>query len=356
MAVIENKVFKLLPICHDRCCSNLIKALIVLLLIYPVHEYYYFQLEFTNWDLLLFSGIATFILGLHLARGMPVRFRECITRLENRQVFEFGNMSLEDLFEEINKKGDFWARIIGLIAALGIALAFIDVFLKDYYWPRIFLGIAEAFGAYIAGNYLGRMASYGQLGGMLKSYDITIKVDPSHIDGVGGLKPVGDFYFYQAMVVAIPAIYLGVWWFLFPLWPRDYSYWEESYLGLMAIAFSIEILAFLLPLWSFHVIMLEKKYDWQCKADDICNEISELQNALDTNVTEDEKKNKLAQIEEKTQRYWAIENMVTWPADIRTRHRFRFNNILLLIPLVGDIVKRHVELSKLVDLMRKLSG
>ncbi len=55
-------------------------------------------------------------------------------------------------------------------------------------------------------------------------------IDPLHVDGVCGLKLVGEFYFYQAMITALPAVFRAVWWFIFPIWPRDYRRWEELYL------------------------------------------------------------------------------------------------------------------------------
>jgi hypothetical protein len=66
------------------------------------------------------------------------------------------------------------------------------------------LVVLESVGAYVAGYHLGRMAGFGRLGPFLRARDCMPKVRPGHLDGMGGLKPVGDFYFFQAMVVAIP--------------------------------------------------------------------------------------------------------------------------------------------------------
>jgi hypothetical protein len=41
------------------------------------------------------------------------------------------------------------------------------------------------------------MASYGRLGHWLKKQEILVQVKPGYPDGVVGLKPVGDFYFFQ---------------------------------------------------------------------------------------------------------------------------------------------------------------
>lgn len=61
------------------------------------------------------------------------------------------------------------------------------------------------------------------------------------------------------MVTAIPAMFLAAWWFLFPVWPRNYSLWQDAYLALLGFAMMMEILAFLVPLWEFHRIMAAAK-------------------------------------------------------------------------------------------------
>jgi hypothetical protein len=180
-------------------------------------------------------------------------------------------------------------------------------------------------------------------------------VQPSHVDGVAGLKPVGDFYFYQAMVAAIPAIFLAAWWFLFPIWPRDYSHWEESYLVLLSAAMMAEILAFLIPIWGFHRIMVSAKEKFLKDADRLSVEISELRRGKESDQHANSKKLLSEQIESKTQRYWAIENMPTWPVDIKTKRRFKLNNLLLFIPLLGDIAKRSIDWKHVLELLNKLA-
>ncbi len=351
----KDRLLKWLPLCDYRCRAWFVKVLWLFLLLYPFHQYYNFRFQYTQWDLLLFTGVLTLILGLRLVARMPDRFRDAITRLEHRQVLEFGAMSREQLFEEIRNKGDLWARVTGLLVALAIGAAFLYALSINFAWQRSLLGFAEMIAGYVVGNYLGRMASYGQLGWHLKKRGLGIRLDPFHVDGVGGLKPVGDYYFYQAMVVAIPAIFLAVWWFLFPIWPRDYAHWENAYLGLMGLAFALEITAFILPLWSFHEIMVKQKEQWQEVADTLGNEIADLQRQLDSGAPEDAKKIALSRIKEKTERYWAIENMVTWPVDVRTRHQFRFNNILIFIPLMGDIVKRNINWDRIYEILKNLA-
>lgn len=59
-------------------------------------------------------------------------------------------------------------------------------------------------------------------------------------------------------------------------------------------------------------------------------------------------------IKDKIQYYWAIENMPTWPVDMKTSRRFRLNNVLLFIPLLGDIAKRKLEWSQVLELLKKI--
>ena len=65
--------------------------------------------------------------------------------------------------------------------------------------------------------------------------------------------------------------------------------------------------------------------------------------------------NQISQIKEKTERYWAIENMVTWPVDIGTRQQFRFNNILLFMPIIGDVAKRNFNWEKIYGVLKNLT-
>ena len=212
MPDIIHRLINRLPVCNTGCRKIFIKLLFVFLAVYPFYQYYLFQFNFAQWDLLLFTGVGTLIVGLRIIARMPERFRDVIMRLERRQALVLGSMSCEDLFDEVRKQGDLWARLIGLLAALALGVAFADALSKSFTWPRLLLGFGEMIAGYIAGNYLGRIASYGHFGGLLKKHGLTVKVEPSHVDGVGGLKPVGDYYFYQAMVVGIPAIFLAVWW------------------------------------------------------------------------------------------------------------------------------------------------
>jgi hypothetical protein len=56
-----------------------------------------------------------------------------------------------------------------------------------------------------------------------------------------------------------------------------YQDWRRPYLGLLVIALAFEILAFLVPLWSFHREMQKQKIDFLKNADKLSRKIAEIQ-------------------------------------------------------------------------------
>lgn len=330
-------IIRLLPLCGHRCQRYSLTLLSFFLVVYCFWEFLRFGPDPADWDVLLISGVAAFIVGLLLVQSIPSKLEKSLDRLVNRGAFEITAKKLDIFKRLLDTRVNIWARSVGLIAALAMLLAFLVAFSGRFSVERIFLTIAEVAGAYIAGLWLGRMACYGQLGWLVKRESIQMHIVPGHVDGTGGLKPVGDFYFFQAMVVAIPAIFLAVWWLLIPLWPR-YEHWREPYMGLLAVAITIEVLAFLVPIWSFHRVMQEQKKEHLKKADTLSRKINEIQAKLAQEHTADEQKALREQLSDMTQQYWAIEKMPTWPVDLKTRRRFGLNNFVLLLPLISNWV------------------
>lgn len=345
-----------LPLCQNTCQHYTVYTFWTVLMLLPILQYYENGVNFLQWDLLLITGMLTFILGLRMIAGIKDRFEYTLSRLLTRKIFIIEAGDKNQLLQHIEENAQNWARIGGLLAALAMIVAFSAALLNNYLWQRALLGVAETLGAYIAGNMLGRMASYGQLAWVLEKESIVIKAKPLHVDGVAGFKPIGDFFFYQAMITAIPAVFLATWWFLFPLWPRDYSHWEQAYLALLIIAILIEILAFIIPVWSFHRIMLREKERWLEKADGLSNDISELQFLSESDLPSETKNSSPEKIEALKKHYWLIENMTTWPVDINTKKRFRFNNLLLFIPLFGDIAKRSLDWKHIMAIVKQFGA
>lgn len=63
----------------------------------------------------------------------------------------------------------------------------------------------------VVGAYFGRLATYGSLASQIAKDRIVVRVHPGHFDGANGLRPIGNFYLFQAMLTAIPLLWLAGW-------------------------------------------------------------------------------------------------------------------------------------------------
>jgi hypothetical protein len=175
------------------------------------------------------------------------------------------------------------------------------------------------------------------LGFLIGEANIRLRVIPGHPDAVAGLKPVGNFYFRQAMVVGIPAIFLAVWLVLIPLpYFQSYAGWQKSYRGLLVLAIIFEALSFMVPLWWFHGEMSKQKRILLKEADELSAEIAQIQRNLVEAQSIDEMKAFKEKLEEKTARYLVIEQLPVWPIDLKTKRLFSISNIALVVPLVSE--------------------
>jgi hypothetical protein len=176
----------------------LIWLLCFLLLIVCLLQVYLHRLNLRAWDSLLLSGVATFMLGIYLWLDIPQNLEKMLDRLLHRGALDISKEKLRALEETLHAKADQWADYASALVALATLLAF--VIANNFTLPSDEVGLTtlEVIGGYIAGSYLGRMACYGGLGWLLQQQRISLKVQPGHLDGVAGLKPIGDFYFKQA--------------------------------------------------------------------------------------------------------------------------------------------------------------
>jgi hypothetical protein len=220
------------------------------------------------------------------------------------------------------------------------------------------LAIVEAIAAYGAGWHLGRMASYGTMGFLIKEQGLSVEVMPGHPDEVGGFKPLGDFYFSQAVLAGFPALFLAVWLILMQYWPvahnRYAQTWMRPYLGLLPIGIAFEILAFFVPIWFFHREMERGKAAQLHEADKLAKDIvrieAELASAQDSRQYDLLKE----QLSFLTRRYDDIEHMPTWPVHTRTLRLFLRNNALLALPLLSNFAKENSLWQKIVNALQEI--
>ena len=312
------------------------------------------ELLLFEWDLFI-SGFLTLLVGVWLSAGITGKFEDTLTRLLDRGVFQVTEEELLELRIDIGDRARVWARRSSVLVALAILFAFlvaggivywvnkVNLTILDVF-AHIPLVILEVLGGYIAGNYLGKMALYGTFGWVLRNKGIPFIVQPGHLDGVAGLKPLGDYYFFQALITALPATFLAAW-LLIMLFRLDetYSAWQKPYMGLLILAIAFEIFAFLAPMWYFHQEMQKQKMTLVKDADIMSKNITKLKTQLiDTqNATQyDLIKDQIAQM---TRHYLDIESMPVWPIDTNMRRRFTLGNLALFSPLLGNLVERIIQ-------------
>ena len=301
-----------------------------------------------DWDYLFVSGCLTTLGGLWLARGQPERFSSMFDRLANRDALE-SNPSLTSqdvatMRDELRERAERWSKRSGIVLGVGMAVAWVAANMT-YEDVRPFLEVMGPLvgltGGYLVGRELGRMLSYGMLGPFLARRRVTFRATPGHVDGAAGLKPVGDYYLSQALLLALPAVFLLFWslMFLLPDWANRYDAWRETYLALLAVAIALEIAAFVAPMWHAHMAMKQAKHDALITADTtLARDIAEVRAQLERELSADDRSNAQDRLDRLTTRYGAIETMPTWPIDRALRRRVTLGNAGLILGLVAQVV------------------
>ena len=297
-----------------------------LVLIFCYMEYRRAGWVMRGWDWMFISGLIAFIIALYFVRTIPTRMTQTLNRLVNRGAFVLDPQTLDSFKSRMNARARFFASIFAIFVGLAILIAFILAY-RGQILQKLPETILETSLGLVAGYYIGQMIAYGTMGQLAKSENVPIFTQPGHIDRAAGLKPIGEFYFFQAMLVAIPSIFLAVWWFIIPIFTPWYSHWRNPYLGLLIIALAFEILSFIIPMLVFHLLMRDQKIEHLVKADELSNNILLLEEKILAAKDAQLIKEFQQQLDFQRGRYWEIEQMPTWPVDATTRRRFTVNNI-----------------------------
>jgi hypothetical protein len=307
--------------------------------------------QFAKWDWLFLSAFATIIAGCWIARIQRRRFRQMVSRLVSRGVLvrtlpsgKRQPLSDEDGKRLLSTSAARSARF-GHVAGIGTSAAalvwlYLQGMLANWSWlegsrawralvvAAAWILIASA--GYFVGRAIGELASYGLVRSPFLRGNVNVEVRPGHIDGAAGLKPIGWFYFTQALVAAIPAVFLAVWVALLYFvdifenryGPGNYANWRAIYIALIPIALSLQVLVFLRPLWSTHLEMREQRDTLLRDADRKAEQVRDLRSTLDRELDTDTRARRREQIADLERNYLMLEGMPTWPIDPALWRRF----------------------------------
>lgn len=287
------------------------------------------------WDWMLISGTITLLCGLALARSFRPTFDQTINRLRHSgTIRESEPLRLAGWFSD---RLDSWSHSWGLIIAATMGLAFLGAYgpsaILHYRWVAVFTVLSMAAG-YIVGRYVGQALLFARLHSACRQVGVELLLQPGHLDGAAGWRPVGQLYFRQALLLALPAAHLGLWWFLIPAFDQ-YRDWRTPYVGLLAFVLLWEGAAFIVPMWAFHKEMSEKKRGLLMEADEVGHEVAQLKAKLAAEKDAAERKLLKERLDILTDRYETLERLPTWPLDAPTRRRFSVNNAVLALPLLA---------------------
>ena len=315
----------------------------------------------TSWDWVWISGMMAVALGLPPAFRLLGFAGHAIDRLADRGVL---TGPAEALDQRTRRQAELLGRLCGPVFGLAVLAAFLTRVVGP---PPTGSGVADV-GNHVAEVILGCVAAFfvgratgsglaiAMLGRRIDAGPWALQVRPGHVDGAAGLKPVGDLFFRQAMIIAIPAV-----WLIIVLGFKTVAVvgadglsalqqvvgtgrgWGPWYFVLLLAAVALEVAAFIVPMVSFHRVMVGQKHELERTADQRSIPLHALEETLPTISDEAARRSAEDQISRMREHSVRIEQMPTWPIDASLRRRFTIRNALLLIPVVANAVGLTVE-------------
>ena len=322
------------------------------LIAYCAHQAVLFQSDFVAWDWRVISAFALLLIGIRVAARIDDLLSHALRRLCALGVITCSRDEFERLNRTLALRRRKWAPVWGLTIGLAIGLAFAagwDWNLIDNPW-RLALLAVEAPIFYVAGYYIGWMVVQGGLARVLRTLGISYSVQPGHPDGAAGLRPLGDFFFRQAMLAGLPAAYVAFWLALLPYILVHPDFVTYSYppsmvvfgkpilleLILLPIFLFIAAAAFVWPMWAFHRVMVSQKRVLVPQADEIARRISGIQAELRRSTNSAPVKELKDRLAVDLKRFEELEGLPTWPVRKQIGRWFALQNLTLVVfPIIS---------------------
>ena len=294
-----------------------------------------------HWDWLYLSGVALFLVGAEMADQTGERLNSALRGLADGGVLPISDGRMRPMKVALQDTASRYQYIAGISVGLSVLVGWLFYTAGQLSYTLIHNPAAivfESLAGVIAGRRLGRMVAYSSVWTRLEQESVAFVLLPGHPDDALGLKPVGQFFFWQSIVAGLPALYLAIWWFLIPILPPSYLQWRPVFLGLLALAIVFEMLVFLLPMRSIHQMLVLRRQGWRSEADGLIPRIGRIQAALLAATSGHDDLSK--QLDVVLNWYRTLRRTPAWPVDPSLRRWFSFNNLALLAPflsyLAGD--------------------
>ena len=193
-------------------------------------NFHAYRFAWACWDYMLISANCSFIAAMVLVLSLTRRFDASLRQLRLNNALVMSDDDVVDLKDRTRQRARTIELLSGLLIGTMVLGSFIFVFgefiatiwttwrmnqLPSGGWALAEFGlfvVISVVSAGIAGLFFGRLTRYGMLASVLSDDHERLRVIPGHFDGACGLKPIGDFYLFQAILLAIPILWLGAWW------------------------------------------------------------------------------------------------------------------------------------------------
>lgn len=208
------------------------------------------------------------------------------------------------------------------------------------YWFYLASAALQLVLAFVLGLLLWRMAAAAhkvyQMGNI---FDLKLQV--THPDNCGGLRPLGDLCLTNALILTTPAIFLAAWLTVIPAYgpfANHYSGYVSFYYVLLWIVVVLALVAFVQPLYGVHLAMMRERSRLQTPLDEVDQRIALttqrlLDEAVNANTEQlDELRKQLAALREI---YELNSNVPVWPFDRKVLGRFSLAQFIPMLGLTG---------------------
>ena len=354
-------MYKVVDAMTDSRTMRIFLLLVATYLCSQVLKEFFSERSLNCWNWTRIVGLSAFILSFGLGMSASKRLGDAIRLLRDFNTLGLTERELLEFNERMTMSGrsvQFWSGLLIFTIILGtyVAIHAATVTLMWTQWQdglevggqeRLTeLGLQTLIAIVAAawsGVYFGRFAHYGALARFLSNANIALRIKPDHYDGASGLKPIGDFYLYQALVFSVPAIFLGLWWsVIIPLLQEqacpniiNLESWRFAIFFHWIVVMSFFYLGFIRPVLTLRQRILDTKKELiQNQVPSMQAEIDMLRERLWTGHDNDQERIHITNhIDFYSQQVWSIRRMSGWPMDSQTRSRFlSLNAIASVVP------------------------
>ena len=200
----------------------------------------------------------------------------------------------------------------------------------SFFLPMV-LGVISGL---VAGAFFGRLATYGSAAAVLSDPETQLHISPGHFDGANGFRPVGAFYLFQALLTAIPLVWLSGWALALPWYHAGQCYAQAvdpaytqrlswQFYGQWLVVACFTYAAFIRPVLRLRHRLKRARSELLTKRmPEIENEIARLKTMLAGAPEKNVRNSITARSLELAREHWAIRNMRCWPMDAATFSKY----------------------------------